>query len=112
MHCRTPVPRHPSVTLTAVLALPLLAVLGCADTVPPTAPGDPLMPGHPAAALIDGSTGGEFDGFLFLPPLVASPAKGGQSSIPGLAPHAEVCLLDTSGTEWVCEDGAPYRTFA
>lgn len=112
MRRRTPVSRHPSVTLTAVLSLPFLAVLGCVDASPPTAPRGPVMPEHPFAQLMDGSTDGEYGGFLFLPPLVANPAKGGQSSIPGLAPHAEVCLLDTSSPEWVCQAGAPYRTFA
>lgn len=112
MQRRTPVPRFPFLTLKAALALPLLTVLGCVDAGPPTAPGDPLMPEHPFAQLIDGSTDGEYGGFLFLPPLVGSPAKGGQSSMPGLAPHAEVCLLDTSGSEWVCQSGDPHRTFA
>jgi hypothetical protein len=109
MHRRTTVPRHLSFSRTAVLALPLLAALGCADSVPPMAPGGPIAPQH---LLSDGSTDGEFEGFLFLPPLVANPNKGGQTSMPGLAPHAEVCLLDTSAPQWACVQGNPHRTFA
>lgn len=112
MHRQPPRRRHPSVILTVTLALPLLLLLGCSDTGPSTGPGDLLMPDHPSAQLMDGSTNGEYTGFLFLPPLVGNPAKGGQSSMPGLAPHVEVCLLDTSVSEWVCEGGEPYRTFA
>lgn len=71
----------------------------------------PLMPEHPNAELKDGSTtDGEYKGFLFLAPLVATPDKGGQSPIPGLAPHAEVCLLNTVDTPWACE--STYRTFS
>jgi hypothetical protein len=109
MHWRTPVPRRPTMKRRALLALPLLAALGCMDTGPSTGPGG--LSEQLGALLSDGSTDGEFQGFLFLPPLVGSPDKGGQSPIPGLAPHAEVCLLDTSGSEWVCEAGPAFRTF-
>jgi hypothetical protein len=95
--------------LTTALALPLLVALGCSDTLPPTGSDGPMGPSH---LLSDGSTDGDFEGFLFLPPLVSNPDKGGQSSIPGLSPHVEVCLLNTSGTVWVCEAGDPYRKFA
>lgn len=107
MHRRTPVPRHSSQKRRVLLALPLLAALGCADADAPMEPLGSLNP----ADLRDGSTNGDFKGFLFLPPLVANPDKGGQSALPGLAPHAEVCLLDTSAAEWVCGAGDPYRTF-
>lgn len=96
MFRRPPAPRHASMKPKAVFALPLLVVLGCMDTDPPTGPGDPIVPQHPAALLVDGSTGDQYAGFLLLPPLVASPNEGGQSALPGLAPHVEVCLLDTS----------------
>jgi hypothetical protein len=100
MSCRLP-------CRTTVLALPLLAALGCSDSLPPMGPDGPLVPQH---LLSDGSTDGEFKGFLFLPPLVSNPDKGGQNSIPGLAPHAVVCLLDGAGA--ACVTGDPYRTFA
>lgn len=109
MHRRAPVPRRPFLSRTAILALPLLVAAGCMDTAPPVGPGDSMLPQH---LLSDGSTDGEFRGFLFLPPLVGSPDKGGQSPIPDLSPHAEVCLLDTSGGAWVCEAGPAFRTFA
>jgi hypothetical protein len=93
---------------TTSLALPLFVALGCSDTLPPTGPDVPMGPSH---LMSDGSTDGDYKGFLFLPPLVSNPDKGGQSSIPGLSPHVEVCLLETSGTGWICEAGTPYRTF-
>ncbi|MFP4623536.1 MAG: hypothetical protein ACLFRX_05105 [Gemmatimonadota bacterium] len=99
--------RSRSRTAAPALALAFLLLLSACEEGGNA--GDPLAPDPAARELSDGNDGGDYDGFVWLPPLVNMADRGGQEPVPGLAPRVVICEVVQDVGGWYC--GEVIRAF-